>query len=89
MTDKYLKQISEEFPNIREHQEDDLEWWNEGLDFLHCGKIVEAEKKFKMLTLSQPQHYDGYRGLAWVYEKSKDFSKAKEAIFERRCLKQK
>ncbi len=51
--------------------EDDLEQWNEGLDLIQGGKLVEDEKKFKMLVVSQPHSSDGFEGLSKVYTKMK------------------
>jgi len=57
-------------PRVKAHFEDDLEWWNQGLELIRSGKLVAAENKFQKLMLSQPEHPDGYRGLAMVYEKT-------------------
>lgn len=67
MAHDYLQQIQREFPYVQPYEENDFEWWNEGLNLLESGKLVEAETKFKMLVLSQPHHPDGYEGLARVY----------------------
>lgn len=80
MTQDYIKQIQKEFFHIKPHREDDLEWWNEGLDLIKNGKFTEAEKKFKMLIVSQPQHSDGFEGLAKVYMKTKRIKEAKYFI---------
>lgn len=59
-----------EFPNIRPfEEEDDLDWWNEGLDALEANQLQRAEKIFKKLALAQPEHFDGYYGLAQVYQR--------------------
>ncbi|MFQ6115734.1 MAG: hypothetical protein ACE5NG_16865 [bacterium] len=39
----YLRQIQKEFSHVRPYEEDDLEWYNEGLDLLEQGKLTEAE----------------------------------------------
>lgn len=80
MARNYLKQVQKEFSHIKTHDEDDLEWYNEGLVLLENKKYPEAETKFKMLVVSQPQHPDGYEGLAWVYAKMKRFKEAKYFI---------
>ncbi len=80
MSQNYLKQIQKKFSHIKKHEEDDLEWWNEGLDLIEQGKLAEAENKFKMLIVSQPQHSDGFEGLAKVYTKMKRIKKARYFI---------
>jgi len=80
MTQNYLKQIQKQFSHIKPHEEDDLEWWNEGIDLIEQGKLAESEKKFKMLVVSQPQHSDGFEGLAKVYTKMKRITEAKYFI---------
>lgn len=69
MTINYIKRIKREINYIKPHQEDDLEWYNEGLTLLENNKLKEAELKFKELIISQPEHQDGYHGLALTYEK--------------------
>lgn len=80
MIHDYLTQMQKEFSHSKQHEEDDLEWWNEGLDLIEQGKLAEAEKRFKMLTLSQPQHSDGFEGLAMVYTKMRRIKEAKYFI---------
>jgi tetratricopeptide (TPR) repeat protein len=80
MVQNYLKQIQKEFSHIKPHEEDDLEWWNEGLDLIDQGKLAEAEKKFKMLAVSQPDHSDGFEGLSKVYSKMNRIAEAKYFI---------
>jgi tetratricopeptide (TPR) repeat protein len=59
-----------ELPYIRPFQEeDDLNWWNDGLDALQANQLQRAEKIFKKLTVAQPEHFDGYYGLAQVYQR--------------------
>jgi len=53
MVQNYLQQIQKEYFNITPYNEDDLEWWNEGLGLIDQGKLIEAEKKFKMLMVSR------------------------------------
>jgi tetratricopeptide (TPR) repeat protein len=74
----YLKKIKKEFAHIKPYDEDDLDWWNEGLDFIEQDKLDEAEKIFKMLIVSQPHHSDGFEGLAMVYKK---MDRKKEAMY--------
>ena len=65
-----LRRMRSEFPKIRPfEEEDDLDWWNNGLDALQANQLQQAEKIFKKLALAQPQHFDGYYGLAQVYQR--------------------
>ena len=73
-----MQQIQAEFAHITAHDEDDLEWWNEGLDLIGQGKLEQAEERFKMLVMSQPDHFDGYEGLAMVYTK---LNRLEEALY--------
>ncbi len=72
-----LDNIKKEFPDIKPFEEDDFKWWNEGLDLIDCGNLKGAENKFKMLTLSQPDHSDGFEGLSKVYVKMNRIEEAK------------
>ena len=76
--EQFLKMLQEEIPYIKAHEEDDWDWYNEGMEFLEKGELEKAEKKFKELILSQPEHHDGYEGLARVYMMK---GRLKEAIF--------
>ncbi len=59
-----------EFPFIRPfEEEDDEHWWNDGLDALDANRLLAAEQIFKKLALAQPEHFDGYYGLAQVYQR--------------------
>ena len=69
MSTNYLKQIKKEINYLRAHEENDLEWYDEGIILLENNKLDEAEKKFKELIMSQPNAQDGYEGLALTYEK--------------------
>jgi len=80
MAQNYLKRIQKEFSHIEPYNEDDLEWWNEGLDLIDEGKLVEAEKNFKMLVVSQPEHSDGFEGLSKVYSKMNRIAEAKYLV---------
>jgi len=74
---EYLEQIKQQYPDIRPYEEeDDLEWWNQGLDMIKAGRLDEAEEIFKKLALAQPEHSDGFNGLGLVYEKKGDQPKA-------------
>ena len=65
----YLEQIKQQYPDIRPYrEEEDLEWWNQGLDLIKAGRLDEAEEIFKKLVLAQPEHSDGFNGLGLVYE---------------------
>ena len=65
--EQFLAMLRQELPHIKTHQEDDWDWYVEGMEFLRNGELEKAKKKFKALILSQPQHHDGYEGLARVY----------------------
>ena len=65
--EQFLAMLRQELPHNRTHQEDDWDWYVEGMEFLRNGELEKAERKFKALILSQPQHHDGYEGLARVY----------------------
>ncbi len=74
MTEKKSKEIRRiiyklhsEIPHIRAHREEDDFWTAEGTGFLKAGEYKKAERKFKELILAQPDHHDGYEGLALVY----------------------
>ncbi len=64
--ENYIFEIKQEFPSIMLHEDDD-NWWDEGIKFLKNQDFEEAEIKFKMLTQSQPNHHDGFEGLAYLY----------------------
>ena len=57
-------------PDIRPYGEDDWDWtWaDEGMEYLASGDIGMAELKFQELIVAQPEHPDGYEGLALVRE---------------------
>jgi tetratricopeptide (TPR) repeat protein len=65
----YMEQIRKEYPNIRPSEEDDMEWFNDGFRLLHDDRLDQAEAIFKKLSLAQPDHSDGFHGLAMVYAK--------------------
>jgi tetratricopeptide (TPR) repeat protein len=64
-----LQRLRREFPKLRPYEEDDDNWWNEGLDALEANQLNRAERIFKKLTLAQSEHFDGYYGLAQVYQR--------------------
>ncbi len=67
----YISEIRKEFPYIKPFEEEDEDiWYERGYKFLEEGKLEEAEKNFKKLLLAQPEHHDGYEGLAYTYYKS-------------------
>jgi len=63
----YLSALKEAKPDVKPYEEDDWDWMDDGLDFLEDGQFDLAEVKFQELVLSQPNHFDGYEGLARVY----------------------
>jgi tetratricopeptide (TPR) repeat protein len=69
--------MRKEFPNIRPFaEEEDLNWWNDGLDALQAKDLKRAEAIFKKLALAQPEHFDGYYGLAQVYQRRHQWEQA-------------
>ena len=80
----YLKEIKNEFPEIRAYMEDDFDWDNEAAEFIRAGKPDEAEIIYKKLCLSQPEHHSGFEGLAGIYAAKNEKDKAawfmKEAL---------
>ena len=75
---QFLEKLRREIPYIKAHEEDDWDWYNEGMEFLKKRELEKAEKKFKELILSQPEHHDGYEGLARVYMEK---GRLKESLF--------
>ena len=74
----YLEQIRHEIGHIKPHVNRDLLWHKEGLVLLREGKLQAAELKFKELLMSQPEHHDGYEGLALTYQR---LGRKDEALF--------
>jgi len=72
----YIAEIQKEFPGLKEGEEDDDEWGNEGIEFLKNKKYEQAEIKFKILTQSQPNHHDGFEGLSYLYYEMGEQKKA-------------
>ncbi len=72
----YLKEIKREFPQIKPFENDDLDWHKQATGFLKEEDYDEAEAILKKLCLSQPDHYDGLEGLAYVYYIKGEFEKA-------------
>jgi len=67
---EHLARMRRKFPHIRPfEEEDDLNWWNDGMDALDANQVPQAETIFMKLTLAQPEHFDGYYGLAQVYQR--------------------
>ena len=72
-----LRRMRKEFPTIRPlAEEEDLNWWNDGLDALQAKDLKRAEAIFKKLALAQPEHFDGYDGLAQVYQRRHQWAQA-------------
>ncbi len=70
---EYVEQCRKEYPHIRPlEEEDDIEWWNKGLDLIEADDLNAAEATFKKLLLAQPNMSDGYNGLGLVYEKRQE-----------------
>jgi tetratricopeptide (TPR) repeat protein len=64
--ERFLAKLKQRHPNIRAHEEDDDDWWQEGMRMLRSGDLERAGKKFEQLILAEPEHHDGYEGLALV-----------------------
>ncbi|MEW6376629.1 MAG: DUF1841 family protein [Thermodesulfobacteriota bacterium] len=64
--ERFLGKLKQRHPDIRAHEEDDDDWWQEGMRMLRSGDLKGAEKKFEQLILAEPEHHDGYEGLALV-----------------------
>ena len=78
----YIEEFRKEFPKIRPFGENDWEWSDKAYACLRKGSINEAKKLFKKLCLSQPNHYDGFQGMACVYYREKNVDVAKWFISE-------
>jgi tetratricopeptide (TPR) repeat protein len=65
---RYVANLRKDLPDIRAYEEDDWTWADDGLDQLELGEYELAERTFQSLVLSQPNHFDGFEGLALVYE---------------------
>jgi tetratricopeptide (TPR) repeat protein len=65
--ENYIAEIIKEFPNLKPGEENDENWGNEGFQFLRDKNYEQAGIKFKMLTRSQPNHHEGFEGLAYLY----------------------
>jgi tetratricopeptide (TPR) repeat protein len=64
--ERFLAELRQRHPDIRAHEEDDDDWWKEGMRMLRSGDLEGAGKKFERLILAEPEHHDGYEGLALV-----------------------
>ncbi len=74
----YLEQVRKKITYIRPYGNEGFKWYNEGMTLLKSGQFEAAELKFKELIMSQPEHLDGYNGLALVYQK---LGRKNEAVF--------
>ncbi len=80
---EYIEQCRREYPHIRPlEEEEDIEWWNEGLDLIEAGDLDAAERTFRKLLLAQPDISDGYNGLGMVYEKRREKDNAETFMRE-------
>ena len=74
---EHLARMRQEFPHIRPFEEEnDIYWWNTGWDALKVNQLAQAERIFKKLALAQPEHFDGYYGLALVYQRRRRLADA-------------
>ena len=64
--ERFLAELRQKHPNIWAHEEDDEDWWQKGMRMLRSGNLEEAEGTFEQLILAEPEHHDGYEGLALV-----------------------
>lgn len=64
--DKFLAALRRELPDLRPNEDDDFTWADEGHEMIANEDYLMAERRFQELILSQPEHYDGYEGLALV-----------------------
>jgi tetratricopeptide (TPR) repeat protein len=80
----FLDKLRKQFPNIRPYGEEDWDWtWaDEGHELLEAEDFVAAERKFQELIASQPDHPDGYEGLALVYKAIERFPESEILIEE-------
>ncbi len=68
--EEHIRRMRSEFPNIRPfEEEDDIFWLDEGRAAIATNQLQRAEKIFKKLAVAQPEHFDGYYGLAQVYQR--------------------
>jgi len=67
--ERFLAELKQRHPNIRAHEEGDDDWWQEGMRMLRSGNLEGADKKFEQLILVEPEHHDGYEGLALVCQR--------------------
>ena len=67
---EFVKKLLKKYPDIRPNREDDWDWtWaDDGFDFLELGELEQAEYMFEQVIVSQPQHFEGYEGLALTYQ---------------------
>lgn len=77
--EQFVAKLRAEIPDIHPGAEDDWDWaWaDEGMDLLDTGELLLAERKFQELILARPGHFDGYEGLALVYQ---DMRRRREAV---------
>jgi len=66
----FVKKLLRKYPDIKPHKEEDWDWtWSdEGYDAMEGGDFQLAEYKFEQLIVSQPDHFEGYEGLALAYK---------------------
>lgn len=67
--EKLLTELSKKYPQIQVGEEDDWDWWQKGLRMLRDGNLTDAVERFEQLIVAQPEHHDGYEGLALTYAK--------------------
>ncbi|OGV62836.1 MAG: hypothetical protein A2283_02720 [Lentisphaerae bacterium RIFOXYA12_FULL_48_11] len=67
---EFVKNLLKKYPDIKPHKEDDWDWtWSdEGYDAMEGGDFSLAEYKFEQLIVAEPDHLEGYEGLALTYQ---------------------
>lgn len=69
----FLDEIKKEYSHIKPHEErDEFKSFSSDIERY---ELTEAEDFFKRLIQSQPEHHDGFWGLARVYKKKGDRDK--------------
>jgi len=74
--DAYLQKMKTDFSYIKPLEEDDDAIEKAGLEAFKAGDFEIAEKKFKELAVSQPDHHSGLEYLALLYSRTGKFELA-------------
>ncbi len=68
--DDFLQKLQKDFSYIKSFEEDDDVIEKTGLKAFETGDFETAEKKFKELAVSQPNHHSGLEYLALLYSRT-------------------